>query len=264
MIKAGEAPQKPIKVRGKYVCPDCGSALYRAESGKFSGQYICPNFMMVDITQKERMLKCNFPPYQNEMNADIEKYVVFDFETTGLNKKTCEPTELAALYVVDGKVVKEFDMFCKTKEPIPLNIQELTHITNEMIESKGRPLTDVLKEFCAFCEGAVLVGHNIANYDMPILTRVLKECQMDTIVGEGKYVDTLHVAKSVIPEIEVFGDGKRKSWSQGNIAKHYHVSYGVEGAHRAIADVRVLYAIFEKMKQEPAYNTQNFILSKNN
>ena len=91
----------------------------------------------------------------------IKNYVAFDLETTGLNAESDFIIEIGALKVIDGKVCERFIEFVKPPMSIPRHITEITGITNEMV-SNAREIKDVVRDFVAFCEDFILVGHNIS------------------------------------------------------------------------------------------------------
>jgi DNA polymerase-3 subunit alpha (Gram-positive type) len=91
-------------------------------------------------------------------------YVVFDIETTGLSVINNKIIEIAAVKMKDGKVIDRFATFVNPHEKIPYHIQQLTNITDEMVQ--GAPdVTEVLPRFVEFVGNAVqfeTVGHGPA------------------------------------------------------------------------------------------------------
>jgi DNA polymerase elongation subunit (family B) len=86
----------------------------------------------------------------------------------------------------------------------------------------------------------VLVGHNICNFDMPVLTNRLKESGLfSTFIEETKgFVDTLKMAKRMFSKNEV------DNYKQCTLVKHF---IGTDyNAHNAIEDVRSLQQLFQQ------------------
>lgn len=80
--------------------------------------------------------------------------IVFDTETNGLDDKTHQIIELAAvrLELRSGQLVQaaELDDFVRLPEGelLPESIVELTHITDEILREQGKDRHDVADRFC--------------------------------------------------------------------------------------------------------------------
>ena len=60
--------------------------------------------------------------------------VAFDLETTGLSPAEAEIIELAAVQIEGGQITRTFQSLVRPSKPIPLNIERLTGITQEMLD----------------------------------------------------------------------------------------------------------------------------------
>ncbi|MFI3210758.1 MAG: PolC-type DNA polymerase III [Peptostreptococcaceae bacterium] len=138
----------------------------------------------------------------NEMIKDAndldfnQEFVVLDFETTGLSIVGNKITEIGAVKVKNRQIVDTFSKLINPERDIPYNIQELTGITNEMVENSPT-IEEVLPEFLDFCGDAVLVAHN-ADFDISILKYKASELNLEC---NNNYIDTMNLAINLMPEI---------------------------------------------------------------
>lgn len=159
-------------------------------------------------------------------------FVVFDIETTGLSKYKNHITEIGAVKVSEGKIVDKWSTFVNPREPIPQNIVELTHITDEMV-ADAPYIEDILEEFLAFCEGCVLVAHN-ANFDVGFMEEAARKYN---IPFDFCYLDTLMLARCLYPELPNF--------RLNTLSRHLQVM--LENHHRAVDDAKATADVFVKM-----------------
>ncbi|MBQ9778770.1 MAG: PHP domain-containing protein, partial [Clostridia bacterium] len=111
MLAAEKIGQKVIWGMEGYFVNDTASALF----GKFKGDF-------------------------------SDEFVVFDIETTGLNKQECGITEIGAVLVKDGEILERYNTFVNPETHISEEITKLTSITNEMVKD-ARVIAEVLPEF---------------------------------------------------------------------------------------------------------------------
>lgn len=68
-------------------------------------------------------------------------YVVFDFETTGLDTKKDDVIEIGAIKIINGEyTVEHINMLLDPKRPIPPAVSAINHITDDMV--KGQPTVE--------------------------------------------------------------------------------------------------------------------------
>lgn len=162
--------------------------------------------------------------------SELNTYVSFDFETTGINSKTCEIIEIAAVKVEKGDISDAFQTLVKPKEPIPRAITQLTGISNKMVAT-APTISDVLPNFLDFIGDNLLIGHNIASYDLHILNRYSEHITGNSV--SNFYVDTLHLAQKLFPGL-----------SCNLLTLSCYCNVRIEDAHRALADSKTVHYCF--------------------
>ena len=131
-----------------------------------------------------------------EVDANIpDTYCVFDLETTGFNpNKMDKITEIAICKVKNRQIIDEYTTFINPERHIPKEVQELTHITDEMIKD-APTIEEVLPEILDFMDGCTLVAHN-SDFDIGFLNYfVEKEGLKDKF--KNPIIDTLMIAKEI-------------------------------------------------------------------
>ena len=171
------------------------------------------------------------------INKYTPDYVIFDLETTGISPNYDEVIEISALKVKGGEVVDEFNTLVNPGRKIPFGATKVNGITNAMV-AEAPAFSHVLAEFLDFAEGLVLVGHNIARFDMKFIWRDAEQYFGE--IPQNNYVDTLQVARKHLPKM----DHHRLV----DLAEHYGISS--EGAHRALNDCYMNQKVYECMVAE--------------
>jgi len=166
--------------------------------------------------------------------------VVFDLETTGFSPEKNKIIEFGAVKIVNGQIRDRFSQFVNPEEPIPYRIQQLTGISDSMVVG-AKTIDLVLPFFLRFCEGCILVGHNVG-FDIGFVRENAKRlglpCSYTTL-------DTLGMARALLP-----GHAK---YTLDAVAKLLNVS--LDNHHRAVDDAECTAGIF--MKMLPLLEQQN-------
>ena len=157
------------------------------------------------------------------------RFTVFDLETTGLSMSVDRITEIGAVLVENGEIVKEFNTFVNPQRDIPARITELTGITNQMV--KDAPKIDVaLAEFLEFAKDSVLVAHN-ANFDCGFVRAAASRLG---VPFTHTYIDTVPLCSSAFPQL--------RNVKLDTVASF--MGLGEFNHHRACDDARMLAKIF--------------------
>ena len=161
--------------------------------------------------------------------------VVFDIETTGLDPATDQIIELGAVKIVDGNIVEKFSTFVKPTKKIPYEVEDLTGISNEMVEN-APPIEYVIKEFYDFTRGCTLSGHNIIGFDIKFVRREAENLGLDF---DNPIIDTLNEARSKLLKLSKF--------NLGTVVKYLGLT--LEGAHRAWNDAYATAQVLLKLNE---------------
>ena len=159
-------------------------------------------------------------------------FVVFDIESTGLDKNKCKVIEIGAVKVENGKITDRWSTFVNPGVKIPRNITDLTSITDSMVKD-ALTFEEQIDDFIKFCEGSVMVAHN-ANFDMGFMKEESKNCGRNF---DLPYLDTMVLARCMYKELP--------NHRLDTLCKHL----GVINAHhhRAVDDAEATAQAFVKM-----------------
>lgn len=158
-------------------------------------------------------------------------YIVFDFETTGLDAKKEQVIEIAGAKLNDKlEPIDTFQRMVALNEgqELPPFITNLTGITPEMLEGKT-PEAEALADLKEFIGDSIVVAQ-FASFDLSFLAKVMKPEQ---------FICTRSMARMLRPDEKA---------SLSNLIQ----IYGVQNLdpHRAYADVEATIQVFAKQKAE--------------
>lgn len=171
-------------------------------------------------------------------------FVLFDLEATSRDPAAAQIIEIAAhRWQPDGgwQPAQSWLVQLPAGETLPADVEQLTGITPTDLLT-ALPATEALAGFIDYADGALLVAHNGAVYDGPLLHRHLLasdlqgeqyECTL-TALQSDYLVDSLHLAYLVLPT------ALRRDLS--GLYQHY-ATKPLTDAHRAAADVEAMKAV---------------------
>ena len=169
---------------------------------------------------------------ENSKNQSLQDtYVVFDIETTGFSPLVNKIIEIGAVKVEKGNITERFSTFVNPEVPIPFHIENLTGIKDDMVIT-APVIAEVMPEFLAFCDGAVMVAHN-ADFDMSFMKY---NCDRLSIPYDFTIADTVAMARMLLPNLNRF--------KLDTVARALNIS--LENHHRAVDDAACTAEIFEK------------------
>lgn len=177
-------------------------------------------------------------------SPNMADMVVYDLETTGINPKRAEIVEIAAQRL--SVIGDEVDRFYRLVKPpgghIPRAATRIHRIDEETVkDSPGIEM--VLPELMGFIQDRILIGHNVAEYDNPILSRDLRRYLRRDL--SAPHYDTLATARRLFP---------RQRCSMGALAEKFGIEHG--RLHGALEDVTVNREIFKELIKIDAYKRE--------
>ena len=103
------------------------------------------------------------------MAVDLDKLVIFDLETTGL-ESDCRIVQIA---MTRGERILTY--LVNPGMPIPPESTKIHRITDEDVKDKP-PFSEIVDEVLEFIEDSVLSGFNVRKFDIPVLRREVSAC----------------------------------------------------------------------------------------
>lgn len=168
-------------------------------------------------------------------------YAVVDIETTGTDPKTDRIIQFGCVLVEEGKIVSRFAADINPNQPIPPQIQKLTHIPNKRVR-KAPYFEDIAPTIYHLLDNTIFVAHNI-HFDYNFLSEELKRCGFPPLTIPG--IDTVELAQIFLPT-EI-------SFRLGDLSESLNLKH--EAPHQADSDAEVtallLIAIEKKMRELP-------------
>ena len=161
-----------------------------------------------------------------------DDFVVFDIETTGLNKMNDMIIEIGAVKISKGEITDRYSTFVNPKMPIPYEIEQLTSINDDMV-ADAPPIEKALPGFLEFCRDSVLVAHN-AGFDMGF---IIRNAHILGYENDFTYIDTVGLSRILLPNLS--------RYRLNTVAKALGVS--LENHHRAVDDAGATAEIFLKL-----------------
>ncbi len=163
-------------------------------------------------------------------------YVVFDFETTGLNAGGEDSIiEIGAVKICNGEIIDRFDELINPGHKLNPKISEITNITDKMLKDKDNE-ENAIKRFISWYGDLPMVAHN-AKFDVSFL----EKCYQKYNLGEYKntVLDTLELSRAL--------DSSFGKHSLSALVKRYDVPWDEDAHHRADYDAEGTALVLNKM-----------------
>tara|TARA_R110000822_G_C15338795_1_gene495951 strand:+ start:18082 stop:18705 length:624 start_codon:yes stop_codon:yes gene_type:complete len=193
-----------------------------------------------------------------------QKYVLFDFETEGLNLVKSRPWQLAWLVAEGNNIIKQHDRYLFYED---LNVSEgakvITGFREESYKANAEDPTKVLEDFIEdiSSEEVIILGHNIIGFDCYILNSACRDLGIDLDLSYiDRCIDTNCLAKAIALDIQYNNNVSMIEWqyklngifkrkiktSLEALLKQYEIKHSEGMLHNALYDIGKNFEIFRK------------------
>jgi DNA polymerase III subunit epsilon len=161
-------------------------------------------------------------------------YAIVDIETTGGHAASNSITEIA-IFLFDGeKVTGSYQTLINPGQRIPVYVQGLTGITDDMVANAPR-FSEVAPKIFELLQDRVFVAHSV-NFDFSF---VKYQLQKEGFELKSKKLCTVRLSRKLLPGYP--------SYSLGNLCDHLGIH--IQGRHRAAGDAGATVALFQLILQ---------------
>lgn len=208
---------------------------YEDDELEFSDDFESKNYNFVrPYIEKHQANIFDKKPIYSSFVMDNE-FVVYDFETTGLDTNVCEIIEIGAVKIKRGEIVDVFQTLIKPQKSIPDVITQVTNISNDMVASSPS-IKVVLPAFHDFCKGCILGGYNSANFDDKILSVQSRKLGIEF---DNQTTDVILLARSKMAS---------SNYKLSTVVKNLGIV--LIGAHRALNDALATAKVLLKLNEQ--------------
>jgi DNA polymerase-3 subunit epsilon/ATP-dependent DNA helicase DinG len=157
-------------------------------------------------------------------------YVAIDLETTGLDPSRDTIIEIGAVKFDDRREVDRFKSLVNPGRRIPLQISQLTGITDRDVVN-APPFAALREKLVRFVGQAIVVGHNVG-FDLGFL-------RQQNCLKQNAYVDTFALATILMPH--------ESRYSLGKLMDSLGISFDTR--HRALDDAVATMHLFRALQE---------------
>ena len=125
--------------------------------------------------------------------------------------------------MISEQQVEKFNRYIKIKSEVPPNIQKLTGLSNQLLDSEGESLEKALDEFQNFIGDYAIVGYNLL-FDQTFLNDAFIKANKQII--SNRMIDLMPIVK----KDQKFLDNYRLA----TVLKNYEIENG--HPHRSVSD----------------------------
>jgi len=165
-----------------------------------------------------------------ETSLREETFCFVDIEANGSKPENGQIIEIAGVKVKDGQIIDKFNSLIYNAH-IPLNIQEITNITPDLLVGAPK-IGEVLQKFKLFLGESIFIAHGVT-FDYNFISYYLDKMGLGIL--ENRYICTVKLAQKTIP-------------SQKYSLRFFNEYFALEqdNLHRAYSDAYLTYQVFTK------------------
>jgi DNA polymerase-3 subunit epsilon len=149
--------------------------------------------------------------------------VFFDIESTGTDPDSDRIVEISAMRIAPDGARETRTRRIHPERPIPPGATAVHGIRDEDVRD-APTFRQISRSLLEFLEGADLAGFNVARFDVPLLEREFRDCDLDLDVAGRRVIDVMRIYH-------------RKERRDLTAAVRFYLDREHEGAHGAEADV---------------------------
>ena len=157
--------------------------------------------------------------------------VCFDLETTGIDPATDRIVEISILRVELDGTRQVRTRRINPGRPIPKEATAVHGIRDEDV-ADAPSFRQIARGLLEFLEGADLAGFNVARFDIPLLDREFRDCELTLGLDQRRIVDAMTIFHRMEPR-------------DLSAATRFYLDREHTGAHGAEADVQASFEILE-------------------
>ncbi len=174
-------------------------------------------------------------------------YITIDIETTGLDIYKDVPIQMAFnVHNKNDQLVWEHSFYILTAQKLRPIITKITGLTDDTLLSKGIPSGNGVAQWRGSIwnfQPATLIGYNIINFDFPMIQNWIN-------ANSSQKFKFPPICAIIDVMILIAAERKSKWLKLAKAAEVYDIDFVAEDLHDAMADVRITWELYKKIRKE--------------
>jgi|HigsolmetaGSP11D_1036233.scaffolds.fasta_scaffold03521_4 CRISPR-associated protein Cas2 len=166
----------------------------------------------------------------------LDRYIILDVETTGLSPDQHDIIEIGAVKVSNQQVESTFQALVKIEGKIPQQVVQLTGISDDLLQSEGRPIHEALQEFLVYIDDWPIVAHN-GDFDYSFIRAACIKLGFPPI--NNKRIDTMSLARRYLVEVP--------NYKLETLVEYLNIP--VTGLHRSLNDCFATMQLYQQLNK---------------